>query len=104
MKPTDSLPSDIGKRLGNVSSLPEELRNQLQAAKTDVLESQIINVISGLEDVASIDEILVWLYRKYNVIQERMFLANKLYRMTRNGSLVSIKGKKGIYRIAGDGQ
>lgn len=90
----------VGKRLGNTSDLPEELKNQLQATKTDELERQILDVLSGLEGVGNLDEVLVGLYRKYSVIQERQFLSNKLYRMAKTGHVKSVKGKKGVYQMA----
>ncbi len=89
----------VGKRLGNTSDLPEELKNQLQATKTDELERQILDVLSNLEGVGNLDELLVGLYRKYNVIQDRQFLSNKLYRMAKTGHVKSIKGKKGVYQM-----
>jgi len=90
----------VGKRLGNVSDLPEELRNQLQATKIDELERQILDVLSSLEGIANLDEILVGLYRKFSVIQERQYLSNKLYRMAKAGHIITVKGKKGVYKTS----
>ncbi|MDD3183645.1 MAG: hypothetical protein PHD48_12715 [Alphaproteobacteria bacterium] len=89
----------VGKRLGNLSDLPDELKKQLQATKTDELERQILDVLSGLEGIGNIDEVLVGLYRKFSVIQERAFLSNKMYRMAKAGHLKSVKGKKGVYEM-----
>lgn len=88
----------VGKRLGNVAELPEELRTQLQATKIDELERQILEVLTDLEGIANLDELLVGLYRKFGVIQERQYLSNKLYRMAKAGHLTSVRGKKGVYR------
>jgi hypothetical protein len=88
----------VGKRLGNISALPEELRSQLQAAKTDELEDKILNVINKLDGVANIDEILVGLYKEYQTIQQRSYITNKLYRMIKAGLLIAVSGKKGVYR------
>lgn len=91
----------VGKRLGNIADLPEELKSQLQATKTDELERQIIDVLSSsLEGVGNLDEILVNLYRKFKVIQERGYLSNKLYRMAKGGHIKSVKGKKGVYQMS----
>jgi uncharacterized LabA/DUF88 family protein len=90
----------VGKRIGNISDLPELLRNQLQAAKTDELERQVLEVLEGFEGVANIDEILVGLYRRFSLIQERAFISNKLYRMQKAGHLISVKGKRGVYQVA----
>ena len=93
----------IGKRLGNVSDLPEELRNQLQVTKVDKAERQILDVLSSLEGIANIDEILVGLYRKFSIIKERDYLSNKLHRMAKAGHLINVKGKKGIYKTMNGG-
>ncbi len=88
----------LGRRLGDLGDLPEELRSQLQATKKDELENQIIQVLDELyQGMANIDEILVGLYRKYEVNQKRQFIANKLYRMTQDELIYSVKGKKGVY-------
>lgn len=91
--------SKVGKRIGNLSDLPEELRSELPTTLKDELEIQIIECFIDLEGIANIDEILVFLYRKYGVIQKRAFLASKIYRMVKSRSLEKIKGKKGIYRL-----
>lgn len=90
----------IGKRVGNIADLPEELKSQLQITKADELERQIIDVLSSsLEGVGNLDEILVSLYRKFKVIQERGYISNKLYRMTKAGRIKSVRGKRGVYQI-----
>ena len=93
------LPQNLGKRLGSLAELPDELVAQLQAAKRSELESEIVEVIDELLDgVANVDEILVGLYRKSQKIYQRPFIANKLYRMGQAGLLESVPKKKGVYR------
>lgn len=88
----------IGRRMGNIEDLPEELKSELQACKTDALEDQIIHVINDLyKGMANIDEILVGLYRKFKSMQKRPFLISRLYRMMRSGVIFSVKKKKGVY-------
>lgn len=98
-----NLPLDkVGKRLSDLSELPEKLRKQLHAtkiaSKTNNLQRQILDVLSDLDGVANIDEILVGLYKKSNVIQQRPFLSNKLYRMVKSGHIIPVKGRKGVYK------
>lgn len=90
----------VGKRLGNLADLPDELKNQLQATKIDQLERQILEVLLEFEGVANIDEILVGLYRSFKVLQDRAFLSNKLYRMAKAGHLTPVEKKKGVYKTA----
>lgn len=96
---SDDKINKIGKRYGDLSDLPEELKSQLNVGKSDELEEQIVWVMNNYYDgVANIDEILIALYRKFGVIQKRTFVVNKLYRMGQTGCVFSIKGKKGAYR------
>ena len=95
----DSLPADLGRRIGELDDLPDELRAQLQIGKMSDLERTIIYVIREMFDgVANVDEILVGLYREVGQIFERQPLANRLYRMGQAGHLVSVPRKKGVYR------
>ena len=95
----DSLPPDLGRRVGNLDDLPEALRAQLQIGKIGELERQIIEVIrEELGGVANVDEILVGLFRQTGQVLERQSLANRLYRMGQAGHLSSVPKKKGVYR------
>jgi hypothetical protein len=95
----DTLPPDLGRRVGNLDELPEALRTQLQIGKIGELEREIISVIQdGFGGVANVDEILVGLFRRSGEIYERQPLANRLYRMGQAGHLISVPKKKGVYR------
>jgi len=91
-------PSKVGNRLGNLSDLPEELRSQLVSVQRDELEQKIIDAVGGeYGGVATIDEIMVALYRNTGEIHKREALATKIYRMTRKELLVSVPNRKGVY-------
>jgi hypothetical protein len=95
----DSLPPDLGRRLGNLDELPESLRSQLQVGKIGDQEREIIAVIREMYDgVANVDEILVGLFRRTSQIHERQQLANRLYRMGKAGHVTSVPKRKGVYR------
>ena len=87
---TSALPPDLGK----LDDLPEALLTELSVTKTDTLEDQLVTAINAHGGTASLDQILVGLYRKFSVIQKRRFVQNKLYRMT---MVWSVPGKKGVY-------
>lgn len=91
----------IGKRVGDVSDLPEALRKQIVQAKLDEIEEKVLYTLrERYEGVANVDELMVGLYRDHNYITEdRRVLANKLYRMQRSGLLDSVPKKKGAYQI-----
>lgn len=87
---TSALPAD----LGGIHDLPQEILDELSVSKTDELEDQLVTVINAYGGEASLDQILVGLYRKFKVSQKRRFLQNKLYRMT---VVWGVDGKKGLY-------
>ncbi|MDH6421300.1 hypothetical protein M2131_001241 [Polynucleobacter sphagniphilus] len=93
--------SNVGKRFGDLSDLPEVLRKQLNIGQLDDLEEKIIQTLKNrYECVASVDEIMIGLYRDFQYIaDDRKFIANKLYRMTKSGVLRSVKKRKGVYEI-----
>ena len=89
---TSALPPD----LGNIFDLPPELLEELSITKADELEDQLVTVINAYGGTASLDQILVGLFRKFGITQKRRFLQNKLYRMS---MIWSVPGKKGVYTI-----
>lgn len=95
----DSLPADLGKRVGNLDELPRALRDQLQIGKIGAFEQTIIDLIcQTYNGVANVDEILVGLYRATGEVHQRAYIANKLYRMGQAGQIISVPKKKGVYR------
>ncbi|MCK7612459.1 hypothetical protein [Roseibium sediminicola] len=84
-------------RIGNLDELPEELRSQLKISESDQLEMDIVEVIRSLDSCAAIDEILVGLWRKTGKVEDRDFVARKLYRMTRANTINSVPKKKGYF-------
>ncbi len=91
----------IGKRIGDTKDLPDELKSQLNAYKTDELEDWIINTLNRrYEGIASLDEIIVGLYREYGYItKDRKYLNSKIYRMRNRNLLESVPKRKGVYRV-----
>ena len=90
----EGLTSALPPELGNIHDLPQELLDELSVAKTDELEDQIVTVINAYGGVATLDQILVGLYRKFKVTQKRRFVQNKLYRMS---MVWGVDGRKGVY-------
>lgn len=98
---SDGILDKVGNRLGDLSDLPEALRKQLNAGKMDALEEKILKTMrQRYEGVASIDEVIVGLFRDFQyVTEDRRTLANKLYRMTKAGHLESVPKRKGVWRV-----
>ncbi len=91
--------SDVGHRIGDVSDLPPELLSQLSIQKLDEVEQAVVNTLtSRYSGIATIDEILVGIYRDSGVLQtDRRKFANKLYRMQSARLIKSADGRKGVY-------
>lgn len=102
---TDDILKSVGRRLGDLSDLPEALRKQIASAKLDDLEEKIIKTIKErFGGIANVDEIIVGLYRDHQyVTEDRRQLANKLYRMQKAGLVESVPKRKGIYKTPQEG-
>lgn len=102
---TDDIPLNVGRRLGDISDLPEALRKQISVSKLDELEEKIVTTLRDrFEGVANVDELMVGLYRDHQYITEdRRALANKLYRMQKAGLIASLPKRKGVYKLKQEG-
>lgn len=89
-------PSPVQEARDDLSDLPPELLEELSDSAKGETDS-IIKVIEGRGGTATIDEILIDLYRKFKEIGKRPIVANKLYRLSRRGLCWSVAGKKGVY-------
>lgn len=97
-----SLPRELGTRFGSLEDLPEELLRQIPAVRVDETEQEIIDVIrDAFDGVASVDEVLVGLFRATGTIHDRRKLASKLYRMVNSKPplLEAVPKKRGVYRV-----
>lgn len=96
-----TIPKDLGRRLGDLSKLPEALRKQIMATKLDDLEEKIVGTLkTRYGGIANLDELMVGLYHDHEYITEdRRKLANKLYRMQQAGLIESVPKRKGVYRL-----
>lgn len=100
---TEGFPENVGSRLGDLRDLPQELLQQIPSARTDALERAIHALIEGqFGGVASVDEVLVGLYRADGTILDRKKLSSKLYRMVNSNPplLVAVPKRRGVYRIS----
>jgi hypothetical protein len=99
-KPLSNTLPFLGKlRIGNIDELPPELRSQIKISESDQLELDIIEAITRLDGAAAVDEILVGLWRLTNRVQERDFLARKLYRMSQADMIHSVPKRKSYYAL-----
>jgi len=90
----------VPSSFGDLSDLPEEVLNQLNLSKVDELEQQMRDIVAAANgEEVGLDPIIIELYRRHKVMQERRFIMNKLYRMAQKGIINSVDGKKGVYYL-----
>lgn len=85
---------------GDLSDLPEEVLQQLNLAKLDELDQQLRDIVASADGTdVGINQIIIELWRRHKVAKSRTYIMNKLYRMAQKGTITSVEGKKGVYRI-----
>jgi len=85
-------------RIEDLDGLPDELIQELSVTDGDRLDFTIYTIIEELGGIASLDQLLIALYRKTGEVHKRPNVNSRLYRLTtRGGELFNVPGKKGVY-------
>ncbi len=85
-------------RADELDGLPSELIAELSdGAIPDKADVALLQVIEERGGVASLDQIIVGLYRKTSEVMKRNTLTSKLYRMAQKGVVHPVPEKKGVY-------
>lgn len=84
----------------DLADLPEELLKELRLGPRTSVDAQILDVFNALGGTATLDEVLIGLYRKFDVVQKRRFVQNAIWRMIRKGHLVALRGERGRFSLA----
>lgn len=82
-----------------IDGLPDELIEELSISKTDKVEYAILNTLEELGGAASLDQLIVYIFRETGEIQKRTTLTNRLYRMAGKAVVHSVPDKKGVYSL-----
>lgn len=90
-----------GYRLGTPDMYPPEIRKLIPEFSLSGIQGKILDVLTDdLEGIATLSEIIVALYEKFNVLNvPRNDVMNEIYKLMRKGLIQHIKGKKGIYKV-----
>jgi hypothetical protein len=84
-----------------LEGLPPELLSELsEGAVPDKSETALVNAIKERGGVATLDQLLVGLYRVTGEVMKRSTLTSKLYRLSQKGVLFNVPNRKGVYSIA----
>ena len=81
----------------DLSDLPPELLEQLSAGAKKVDTDVLVQVINGRDGTASLDDILIDLYRKHRQVETRAVVSNRLYRLSKRNMVWAVPGRKGVY-------
>jgi hypothetical protein len=92
-------PIQLAISFDELEGLPPELMQELSVSDGDRADFTILKIIESLGGVASLDRILVGLYKETGEIMKRAALTSKIYRMSQKGLVFSVPSKKGVYSI-----
>jgi hypothetical protein len=90
------LTAQHGDRDG-LSNLPPELLEELSEEATREVAHPLIEIIDGRAGTATLDEILIDLYRKYTKVGKRASVAKRLLFLPRRGLRWLITGTNRYY-------
>jgi hypothetical protein len=81
----------------DIEGLPEELLKELSVSEGDKAEFAIMSIIDDAGGIASLDQLLVGMYKKTGEIFKRQTLTSRLYRMAQKDLVFSVPARKGVY-------
>lgn len=88
---------------GDLSDLPPEVLKELSFNRPDEVGDIIKSLIADMGGEASIDQVLIGLWRQFGKKRKRCSVRLKLSQMVKAGTLIAVTGRKGVYAIeAGD--
>jgi hypothetical protein len=81
-----------------LDGLPSEVLSELsEGAVPDKADAALLQVLADRGGIASLDQIIVGLYKKTGEIVKRNTLTSKLYRMGQKGAIYPVPERKGVY-------
>ena len=76
-----------------LDDLPEELRKELSVSDSDLYDAQVLELLRIAKRPISLNELMIALYRKYEVQHKRAAITARLYRLVNNEQIASpVKG------------
>ncbi len=83
-----------------LEGLPPELLAELsEGAVPDKADAALLQVLADRGGIASLDQIIVGLFKRTGELVKRNTLTSKLYRMAQKGVLFPVPDKKGVYSV-----
>lgn len=91
----------MGKKMTDIfeitNDLPNEVKSNLVSLEKNRIDNLLIDLLTIAKRPLTLNELIVGLYRKYNVQIDRAKITAKLYRMVANKQL--IKPTKSLYAL-----
>ena len=81
----------------DLAGLPPELLAELSTSTTKAQSDVLVQIINDRGGTATLDQILIDLYKKHGEIGKRVLVQNRLYRLYKRGYLWPMPGRKGVY-------
>jgi hypothetical protein len=81
----------------DLEGLPEELVKELSISDGDRTEFTLLNILEEFGGIASLDQLLIGLYKKTGEVLKRQALTSRLYRMSQKELIWGVPTKKGVY-------
>lgn len=95
--PQPSVESQFHLLPEDLEGLPDELIKELGITESDRKEFLLIKLINKLGGIASINKLLVEIFKETQEVEKRARLIGRLYRMQNKGLIYSTSDRKGIY-------
>lgn len=92
-----SKPKQLSLGFEEIQDLPDELLQELSISDADRTDYAILQIVEECGGIASLDRILVGLYKTTGEVMKRSTLTSRAYRMVQKGNLFSVPTKKGVY-------
>jgi hypothetical protein len=80
-----------------IEGLPPELLKELSVSDADKTEFILLNLLEEAGGIASLDRLLIGLWKKSGEVHKRQSLVSRLYRMAQKDLVFGVPGKKGVY-------
>jgi hypothetical protein len=99
MTPQSDQPKRLALTWEEVEGLPSEVLAELSLSDSDRTEFAIVSAVRAVGGIASLDRIILHLYKATGELHKRIPLNQRLYRMTQKEILFPVPGKKGVYSL-----
>jgi len=84
-------------RKEEMEGLPEEQLKELKEFSKEKSDSDILDIINENKGYATLDQLIVRLFKKTGKMTTRNSLTARLYKLSRSGLIFSVQGQKGVY-------